>query len=129
MKDLNKIELLALPVLESQISISKNPIITFFSEKVRDSLKEKLLFIVLFGSRARGDAKEFSDYDFLILLKEKNKSLKKKIIDVEVATLDEFDRLVSSLVWQKKDWDIRKNFPIGKNILQDGILVWTNEKY
>ena len=81
--------------------------------------------LVLFGSRARGDAKPDSDWDMLILLnKEKIES-------------DDFDRFAFPFVqygWQvgeffsmklftKKDWESHSWHPFFKNIAQDGIAL------
>ncbi len=100
-----------------------NPIVDYFSSTMRKVLSDHLIAIILFGSRARGDAKEYSDYDFLIIVDKKSNDIKEKILDVEVDTLDRFDRLTSSLVWEEKDWNFKKKFPIGINILRDGILL------
>lgn len=44
-----------------------------FAEKLGDNLKD----VILFGSQAYGGANEDSDYDFLIILKEKPDSRQK----------------------------------------------------
>ena len=44
----------------------------FFSENLKNKLTESLSALILFGSHARGDFTKNSDYDFLIILKEKN---------------------------------------------------------
>lgn len=100
-----------------------DPLIHFFSNNMKASLNEHLMALILFGSRARGDAREHSDYDFLVIVDKKTKEIKEKIIDVEVDTLNEFDKLTSSLVWEESEWSLKKRFPIGRNILKDGILL------
>ena len=103
--------------------IIQDPIVRYFSKNLKRSLNEELLALVLFGSRARGDFHEFSDYDFLAIVKNKDKKIKDIIIETEVDTLNEFDKLISCIVWKISDWEIRKNFPISKNILREGVLV------
>ncbi|MCB1179576.1 MAG: nucleotidyltransferase domain-containing protein [Leptospiraceae bacterium] len=103
--------------------ILKDPIVAFFSEKIKKILSKNLTALVLFGSRARGDNKIHSDYDFLILVNKKDHETKDKIIDIEVEVLDQFEKLTSSLVWEDKDWELKKKFPIGMNILKEGILL------
>ncbi|MBI4378469.1 MAG: nucleotidyltransferase domain-containing protein, partial [Nitrospinae bacterium] len=44
-----------------------------FAGRVRSRLKNHLKKIILFGSRARGDSYEGSDYDILIVLDERKK--------------------------------------------------------
>ncbi|MCB1176437.1 MAG: nucleotidyltransferase domain-containing protein, partial [Leptospiraceae bacterium] len=111
-----------IPDLEKSIKKSKNnqvDILTeFFSENLKNKLTESLSALILFGSHARGDFTKNSDYDFLIILKEKNKELEDIILDVCVETLNKFDKLVTCLIWEEKDWELKKRFPIGKNILK-----------
>ena len=103
--------------------VLNDPIIEFFSINLKSILSENLSALILFGSRARGDAREHSDYDFLIIVDKKDKDIKSKIIDVEVETLNRFEKLTSSLVWDEKDWELKKRFPIGMNILKEGIFL------
>ncbi|MDX1958907.1 MAG: nucleotidyltransferase domain-containing protein [Leptospiraceae bacterium] len=103
--------------------IVDDPIIKFFSKSLKSNLSEHLTALILFGSRARGEAREHSDYDFLIIVDKKDRDIKSKIVDVEVETLDRFEKLTSSLVWEEKDWELKKRFPIGLNILKEGILL------
>src|SRR5680860_697270 len=62
--------------------------------------------IILYGSRARGDEREDSDWDLLILvpytadLKEEQK-FRHKLFDVEL----EFDQAISTLVKSRKEWE------------------------
>ena len=95
-------EILKEMFLSNQIVLN-DPIIEFFSKNLKSNLSEHLTALILFGSRARGDAS--------------------KIVDVEVETLDRFERLTSSLVWEEKDWELKKRFPIGLNILKEGVLL------
>ena len=108
--------------LSNQIVLN-DPIIEFFSNNLKSNLSEHLTAIILFGSRARGDAREHSDYDFLVIVDKKDRDIKSKIVDVEVETLDRFEKLTSSLVWDEKDWELKKRFPIGMNILKEGVLL------
>lgn len=102
---------------------SPDPLIDFFSKGIHESLKKHLTALILYGSRARGDAKDYSDYDFLAIVDKKTEEIEDKILDVEVNTLNQFDRLTSCLVWEEKDWELKKRFPIGKNIVREGILL------
>ena len=79
--------------------------------------------IILFGSRARGDFYEGSDYDFLIVLKYKDQKVIKEIREIEVAFLDKYDKLAASLIFTEDEWKERLNFSIAKNIQRDGIIL------
>lgn len=97
-------------------------LIKYFTGKIRASIpgvKE----IVLFGSRARGDNNEGSDYDFLIVLKEKDGGKVHAIRDLEVDLLNKYDALAGSIICSEDEWEKKKNYPIGRNILKEGVSL------
>lgn len=80
--------------------------------------------VILFGSRARGDSSNVSDWDFLILTeKEPTEGLKKKIrrrfYDVELET----DQIISSLIYSKENWERLQVTSLYKAIQNDGVTV------
>jgi predicted nucleotidyltransferase len=59
--------------------------------------------IILFGSRARGDADEYSDYD-IILIKRTDKPFLERLRDM-VPYLMEFDRPAEVLVYTPEEYE------------------------
>ena len=49
-------------------ALKEDPIIRIFTEETERILQNNLAYKILFGSRARMDNLEYSDYDFLILI-------------------------------------------------------------
>ncbi|MCF7949003.1 MAG: nucleotidyltransferase domain-containing protein [Spirochaetia bacterium] len=94
-----------------------------FSRAVREKAGAKLREIVLFGSRARGDHSEHSDYDFLIILDSEDSQLKEEIRDLEVEMMDTYGVLVSALVFSDSAWEKRLTMPLGLNVRKEGIAV------
>lgn len=92
-----------------------------FAERVRSRLKNHLKKIVLFGSRARGDFREGSDYDFLIIVDKRKKTDEETLLDIGVEFLNKYDVLIADIVCDKKEWEKKKRFPIGLNILKEGV--------
>lgn len=93
--------------------------------KERLSRKVSLSDMRLFGSRARGDCDEFSDFDVFI----ETETLDRKIRDIikETAWVIslEYNILISSLIFSKSeltDSPLRSS-PIVKNILNEGIRI------
>lgn len=96
------------------------------SQAVKSAVKEFDGFanVVLFGSRARKDARADSDYDFLVLLSVPlDYKLKSKILDrlyeVELA----YNCVLGVLIEQKDHWQMLEHTPIFSEIQQDGIAV------
>lgn len=82
--------------------------------------------VILYGSRARGDAKNDSDWDFLILTKKAvtfntEKEFTYLLYDVELET----DQNISILVKSEKVWKSPKYIitPLYKNIEKEGIIL------
>jgi predicted nucleotidyltransferase len=81
--------------------------------------------VVLFGSRARGDAKKDSDWDLLILIdsqniREKEDLFRDKIYDLELET----GEIISMFVYNNKDWTSRhKITPLYKSIKKEGVVL------
>ena len=94
----------------------------YFSNRLREKVSG-LRRVILFGSRARGDAREGSDYDFAVILDKKNAKTIKAVRSAEVDFLDKYDTLSSSVIFNISEWEKHKNLPIGLNIARDGVLL------
>ncbi|MCL1933619.1 MAG: nucleotidyltransferase domain-containing protein [Candidatus Azobacteroides sp.] len=92
------------------------------------ALKRRILpdeRVILFGSQARGDAREDSDWDLLVLL---NKD--KKTHEDEDNYAYPFDELgwnygvaINAILYTKKQWEQGKIFPFYKNVMREGIEI------
>jgi uncharacterized protein len=100
-----------------------DPIAQEYSNKIRSALGSRVRDIILFGSRARGDNKEWSDYDMLLVVDKRDKALLNTVVDIEVSILDTHERLVGSLVFESGEWERKIQSPLGMNIRKDGIRL------
>lgn len=81
--------------------------------------------VVLFGSQARGDAREDSDWDILILLDKDKLSP----VDYDNYAYPFFelgwriDAEIHPLLYTFKDWERRRILPFYKNIAEEGIVL------
>lgn len=81
--------------------------------------------IILFGSRARGEEREDSDWDLLILvpysadLKEEQR-FRHKLFDLELR----YGQAISTIVKSKNEWDAKYQItPLYQNIQEEGISL------
>ncbi|PSR14042.1 MAG: nucleotidyltransferase domain-containing protein [Bacteroidetes bacterium] len=77
--------------------------------------------VILFGSRARGDFRKDSDWDFLVLLNQPlTASLKEFVLDqlydLELRT----DSVISAIIHSKSEWEDRAVTPIYQMIKKEG---------
>ena len=102
------------------LEITKIPELVKKEVKLFDSEAE----IVLFGSRARGDWRKDSDWDFLILLKAEiseplKREIRDKIYEIELET----EEVISTLIENKRDWLKYEITPLYQNIEKEGKTV------
>ncbi len=92
-----------------------------FARLVKNKLQSHLEKIILFGSHARGDFTEGSDYDILVIVDKKEKYIQDVILDSCVEIMDKYYELIGCIVCDQKEWELKKRFPIGLNILKEGV--------
>jgi predicted nucleotidyltransferase len=97
---------------------------TDYSDRIRAALGNRVRDIILFGSRARGDNKEYSDYDMLLIVDKRDKILRDIVVDIEVGILDTHERLVGSIVYESAEWERKKRSPLGRNIQREGMRLF-----
>lgn len=79
--------------------------------------------IVLFGSRARGDARDDSDYDVLVVVDRRSSEVRKTLLAIEVGILDRYGSLVSCLLRDEREWAASQGLPIGLNVAREGVAL------
>lgn len=82
--------------------------------------------IILFGSRARGDAQPDSDWDFLVLLgSAPTPVLRQTILDALYDLELEINEMISTIFRAKEKWDsaLFQATPLHKNVTREGILL------
>ena len=78
--------------------------------------------VVLFGSRARGDFRKDSDWDFLIIIdqeafgQEEKEHLRDKLYELELAT----DSVLNAIIHTRREWEQRAVTPFYEVIQEEG---------
>jgi predicted nucleotidyltransferase len=94
-----------------------------FKERLQKKLGDNLIRIILFGSRARGDNDEYSDYDCIVVVKENNKSIKEAILDIESDILYEKNAVFSAFSYTEDELALRRYMPFIINVNKEGIAL------
>jgi predicted nucleotidyltransferase len=82
--------------------------------------------VILYGSRARGDAGEYSDYDIMVIVNQTvNMALKEKILDNIFPIELETGAVLTYIVYNKAKWDspLYQVIPLHKNIDREGVIL------
>lgn len=83
----------------------------YFARHLKHDLKDRLIALMLYGSRARGNARPNSDIDVLVVLKGKSRKGKDIVIDWDVKTLLKYEVLLSERIMSEKQYEYEKNLP------------------
>ena len=82
--------------------------------------------VILYGSRARGDAGPESDWDFLILLEgpvddARVDRIRHRLYEIEWQA----DEVISSIIWNRCDWnaDPCAQMPIHDSVVAEGVRI------
>jgi predicted nucleotidyltransferase len=92
-----------------------------FARLVRSRLGERVRKIILFGSRARGEARPHSDYDVVVVVDRRTPEAREAILEIEVGLMDRHGSLVACLLRDERQWEASQRQPIGVNVAREGV--------
>jgi predicted nucleotidyltransferase len=80
--------------------------------------------VILYGSRARDDFREYSDWDFLVLVDglvdtARTDQIRRVLFEIELDT----DQIISSIIRSRQEWNSLRYsvVPLHKNVEREGI--------
>ena len=82
--------------------------------------------VILYGSRARGDTNEYSDYDILIIVDGSvDMALEERILDKIYPLELETCQVLTFIVYSRRDWNspLYQVMPLHKNVDRDGVIL------
>lgn len=100
-----------------------DPVVETFAREAKRRIGLHLRELTLFGSRARGDASQSSDYDMLVIVDQRTPEIRAHLLDIEVEILDRYDALVASVVRSVDEWQRSCGLPLAKNIEREGVRL------
>jgi predicted nucleotidyltransferase len=99
-----------------------------FKDSLLEALADRLKLIRLFGSRARGEADEWSDLDVLVVLVNGDSSVREDVRQIRYKTMwrHNFHPLISLLLLSEEEYDnlTRLRARLWQNIEREGITIW-----
>jgi uncharacterized protein len=97
-----------------------DPVLERYAEAVRKEYGDRVERIVLFGSRARGDFHEDSDYDVAVFLRGMNDRWAeiKRLARIEVDLMDKTGAFVNSIAYPEGYWE--KRTPLMHEVRREG---------
>ena len=82
--------------------------------------------VILYGSRARGDADKYADYDILVIVNGPvDMALKEKIL-ANIYPLElQSGEMLTLIVYSSQQWDsaLYRAMPLHKNVEREGVLL------
>lgn len=100
-----------------------DPVLRFFKNAVTGALGNHLREVLLFGSRARGDATAESDYDLLVVVDKVDPSIVRGIDDIAGRALLDHGAVVSAFPIAEEDRVRRRYSPLLINVAREGMAV------
>ncbi len=98
--------------------------VALFLKKIKN-LDGQIEAIYLFGSQARGTAHAGSDYDILIVVKQKDRRLKDRIYDITVDVFLQTGADLSLKILRREDFERLSTLhtPFIEHVLREGIKL------
>jgi predicted nucleotidyltransferase len=98
-----------------------------FRRRLPIEVSNRLRKLIIFGSRARGDAADDADLDVIVLVDRKSAELEAKLDDAAYSVMwdNDFSPIISLKVFDESRFNnlVDKGFSFYRNVVQEGIVL------
>lgn len=110
---------------ETKLKPLERKAINAFSRRLKKLLGKQLVSLLLFGSKARGDARKDSDIDIFILVKDKKNDVNDKIAQATADILDDYGILLSPVSYdlREAEMNIKLHSFFFEEVQREGIPI------
>jgi len=93
--------------------------------KLKERFSEKVVSVYAFGSRVRGDHNEWSDFDVLVIVRDKTPEVEAEIISIFVDEEIESGLSFTPVIKGIEAFELEKKFhtPFYENLMKEGVLL------
>lgn len=110
---------------EARLRANEQAAITAYIDRIRRRFPDRILAVVLFGSKARGDAHLESDLDLLVLVDGETSEFRSNLWEVASDISLDYDVVLSPRVVGQARWRQMREMrlPLYRDIIADGIAL------
>ncbi len=107
----------------SHLTTQERQAVEAFMRRLHEQFPGRILQATLFGSKARGDSRPWSDIDILLVVDEEDWPFRQEISTLAARVSLEYDVLIGARVIGQKRWERMKQQHVGlyQNIAAEGI--------
>lgn len=93
--------------------------------RLKNELKDNVVRVQLFGSKATGNFKPDSDIDVLLIVKDRTEKVLDKIAEIHFDVDLKYDPNISLIIFSQEEYQQNQRFdtPFIKNIQQESIIL------
>jgi len=106
-----------------EISERRREAVEEFVRRALSRYGDRIESIILFGSVARGEAKEDSDIDILVVTKKEDFRLRRMLIEIAFDILLDTGENISVKALSKDEFERHKNFSFLRSVISEGIKI------
>jgi predicted nucleotidyltransferase len=100
-------------------------ILNRLTESLRERLPDRIAAVYAFGSRVRGNHGEWSDFDVLVIVRDKTPEIETEIITLFVDEEIQSGIPFSAVIKDMKAFEMEKQFntPFYENLMKEGVVL------